>query len=252
MTKAIDLNCDLGEWRSSEGSTTDARIMPFISSCNIACGGHIGDEYTMKKTVELALQHEVKIGAHPSYPDTVNFGRFEMHILPSRLFESISNQIFRLQSIAHEMGTELHHIKPHGALYNVAARDETTAEVIVNTVGYLFPGIPVFAPFSSKLAEIAPEFNIRIIAEVFADRAYEDDLSLLSRSLEGAVLHQTDEVLEHVRSMVMDGEVCTLSGARIPIKAETMCLHSDTEGSIQLAQEIHQFLTANNVTITSP
>ena len=249
--KNIDLNCDLGEWRETKGAEKDARIMPFITSCNIACGGHIGDEHSMQKTVELAIKNGVKIGAHPSFPDRENFGRKKLNIYPSRLFDSLCTQVRQLGEIVAQNGETLHHIKPHGALYNEAAKDEAIAEVIVNMVLQMFPGVPLYAPMGSMLDKIAAEFKVDIMYEAFADRAYEDDLSLRPRALNGAVLHQTKDVLAQIERMVIYGEVVTFSGLRKPISAQTICLHSDTEGSIRLAEEIYDYLKGRDVEIAA-
>ena len=250
--KTIDLNCDLGEWRQSDGPEKDTRIMPFISSCNVACGGHIGDETSMRATIKLAKKHGVRIGAHPSYPDPENFGRIVPEISGERLLTSIKTQINTLFELLKEADEPLHHIKPHGALYNFAAKDEPTARIIVEAVKSISSEIPIYAQHGSVLAEVAGALGIPVVYEVFADRAYEQDLSLRSRALEGAVLHDTDEVLKHIERMVLQSEVVTFEGNRRPILAQTVCLHSDTEGSIRLAEAIHYFLSQKDVTITAP
>ena len=251
--KNIDLNCDLGEWREANGTEKDAKIMPYITSCNIACGGHIGDEESMRKTIHLAKKHGVKIGAHPAYPDMVNFGREVLVMPPDHLELTIKSQIQLFKELLDEAGEPLHHIKPHGALYNHAAQDKETAYSIVKVIKSLFENeVPLYAQQNSVLAEVAEEAGLKVVYEVFADRAYEDDLSLRSRKLDGAVLYNTSEVLQQVENMVVKGTVNTHSGETKLITPQTVCLHSDTEGSIELAKEIHQFLESKDVEITAP
>ena len=251
MQKKIDLNCDLGEWRTKEGAALDETIMPFISSCNIACGGHIGDEESMRTTITLAQKYGVAVGAHPGYPDPANFGRVVMDIDTELLKESIVDQLTLFKSYLDEFGAELHHIKPHGALYNQAVKDETTAKVVVSAINQVCPGITVYLPEGSLSADIAKEEGLRVIHEVFADRVYEDDLQLRSRSLQGAVLHKEAEVIAQVHQLVLDGKVLTYSGIKKSIKAETICLHSDTPGAITLAKTINSFLSLHGVTINT-
>ena len=246
----IDLNCDLGEWREQSSPEKDARIMPFITSCNVACGGHIGDEESMWETIKLAQTYGVKIGAHPSYPDKENFGREVLVLSGEELLTTIKNQIQVLVKLLDEAGEELHHIKPHGALYNHSAKDVETSNTIIETVK-LFGDVPIYAQHGSVLSELAEQAGLTVIYEVFADRAYEEDLSLRSRKLEGAVLHETEDVLSQIEKMVLKGEVETYSGKVKLISAQTVCLHSDTDGSIHLAKEIYQFLKGENVQITA-
>lgn len=249
--KKVDLNCDLGEWRSDNGPALDEAIMPFISSCNIACGGHAGDIYSMKKTIELALRHNVAIGAHPSYPDREGFGRRRMEIEDKELENSIRTQILDLKSLVENAGSKLHHVKPHGALYNTAAVDEQTTSVIVAAVTSIDGAPKIYGKSDSVFEKAILDEGLRFISEVFADRVYEDDLSLRSRSKVGAILFETSEVIDQIRSMVLEGTVTSFSGNTLTVKAETICLHSDTEGAAELAREIHYFLKKNDVRITA-
>ncbi len=247
--KRIDLNCDLGEWKSPEHTLRDEAIMPYISSCNIACGGHIGDEHSMRTTIRMAQKNNVAIGAHPGYPDRENFGRVVMDITQERLSESIKEQLESFLSILEEESLELHHIKPHGALYNHAAKDRETAQTVLGTIKSVVGDTKVYLPEGFISSKIAQDLGLQVIYEVFADRSYEADLSLRSRSLEGAVLHEKEKVLEQIYSMVMNGEVNTFTGETKPIKAQTICLHSDTEGAAELAKHIHTFLKNHEVAI---
>ncbi len=249
--KKVDLNCDLGEWRSDNGPELDASIMPFISSCNIACGGHIGDVYSMKKTIELALKHDVAIGAHPSYPDRKGFGRRRMEIEDKELENTIRTQMLDLKSLVEDAGGELHHIKPHGALYNTAAFDEQTALIIVAAITSTDAAPKVYGQSGLVFENAVTNAGLQFVSEVFADRVYEDDLSLRSRKKPSAVLFETSKVLDQVKSMVLEGRVISFSGNTLAVKAETICLHSDTSGASELAREIHDFLKRNDVEITA-
>lgn len=249
MKVSIDLNCDLGEWKTKEGPNLDKAIMPYISSCNIACGGHIGDEYSIKKTVELALEYGVKIGAHPSFPDKKGFGRTLMKMENSELQESIISQIERVQSALVEFDTELHHIKPHGALYNEASKNQVLSKVILKAIDSINVKPIIYGAYNSVFETITKGFGLTFYAEGFADRVYEDDLSLRSRSLNGAVMQTKEEVLQQVQSMVFEQKVRTYSGQEKHIKVDTICLHSDTLGSQKLAKQMYQFMDKHGVTV---
>ncbi len=249
MKKSIDLNCDLGEWKTSEGASRDESIMPFISSCNIACGGHIGNEESMRSTIRLAERFGVKIGIHPSYPDKKNFGRVVMDISTEELEESLLTQISTFKKYLDKEGAMLHHIKPHGALYNQAAKDQRIAEIVISVIRQTALNVPIYLPPNSESKRIAIEAGLKVVQEVFADRAYEEDLSLRDRTLEGAVIDDERDILIQLKSMVFKNEVLTYSGNNIPISAETICLHSDTNGAVQLAKTIHKFLKNNGIEI---
>lgn len=251
MERKIDLNCDLGEWKDGESPSIDKAIMPYISSCNIACGGHIGDEKSMLATVKLAIKHGVEVGAHPGYPDRENFGRVFIDIDPVELESSLQTQIQSLKDIVESEGKELHHVKPHGALYNIAAVDKTTAEAVVSAIKSISSDIPVYLPPNSISREVALGAQLKVFNEAFADRMYEDDLSLRLRSFDNAVLHKSEDVIAQLRNIVFKDRVLSSTNKFLPIKAETICLHSDTQGAIWLARTIHEYLKANGVTITA-
>ena len=250
MINKIDLNCDLGEFYGMYDERRDSKIMPYISSCNIACGFHSGDPVTISRTIKLALEHDVAIGAHPSYPDLQGFGRRIMNLSAEELEACVLYQVSALKGMTESLGGKLHHVKPHGALYNHAAKNEDAALGIVKAIVQIKKDMLIYAPAESKLAEVAKDVGLKVRNEVFADRQYEDDLSLRSRSLEGAVLNKKKQVLKQMASF-LDGIVHTYGGLDLPIKAETVCLHSDTEGAAELAQEIYDFLEKNEVEITS-
>ncbi|MEP0985999.1 5-oxoprolinase subunit PxpA [Ekhidna sp.] len=245
MHVSIDLNADLGE---HPGTTLDEQIMPFISSCNIACGGHIGDELSVRQTIRLAKQYEVAIGAHPSYPDKKNFGRKIITIQPRDLAESISEQILLVKRICEEEAVMLHHVKPHGALYNQAAADRFISELILNVLKDITPGIFWMGLAKSVSEETAEKNGYPFIAEGFADRKYESDGSLRSRSLAGAVL-SGNEVIDQVQELVLNKRVKAENWMKLEI--QSICLHGDTAGAVTLAKEINQTLVRKGVDITA-
>ena len=249
--KIIDLNCDLGEWVDENDSKRDAAIMPYITSCNIACGGHIGDEESMLATIKLAYDNNVAIGAHPSYPDKENFGRKVIEITDYELKKSLMQQLEVFTSYVEKEGAHLHHIKPHGALYNEASINNKVAQIIVSAILSSDFRVPVYCQQGSKLDQVVTQSGLATIYEVFADRAYETQLMLRSRRLKGAVLHEKEAVFEHIHRMIIEGNVKTYSGQVHPINADTICLHSDTEGSVELAREINMYLKSNGVQIAS-
>jgi UPF0271 protein len=244
----IDLNCDLGE-----GYASDALLMPYISSANIACGGHAGNTDTMKRTVELCLQHGVAIGAHPSYPDRENFGRVDMlergvrHIeLPGILTE----QINALADICRSMGASLHHVKPHGALYNRAAWDGAAAGFIASTINEIDPKLIYYGQSGSEMETEADFYQLMFMREVFADRTYEDDGRLRARSYPDALITDTNKCIAQVWQMILQGTVTAINGSVIPMKAETICLHGDGAHAVEFAKAIHGELTGKGIIIT--
>lgn len=241
---SIDINADLGE-----GIGNEAQLMPFISSCNIACGGHAGDEDTMRNAVRLAKHHNVKIGAHPSFPDVENFGRLPVEMPCAALFKTIEDQINSLKAIIDEEHATLHHVKPHGALYNMAIKDKNIATVIVEVMKSMHLPVYLYVPYKSMIAEVAIQNKIPIIYEAFADRNYNDDLTLVSRQKENAVLHDENEVFEHVFRMISEGNVKTLSGKIIEIKAHTFCIHGDNPKAVGLINRLVHNLEAKSIFI---
>lgn len=250
MLSKIDLNCDLGEFYGLYDERRDSKIMPYISSCNIACGFHSGDPVTIANTIKLALENDVAIGAHPSYPDLQGFGRRVMNLSAEELEACVLYQVAALKGMAESLGGELHHVKPHGALYNHAAEDEETAIGVVKAIVRIKDDMLIYAPAKSVLEEVAKDAGLKVRSEVFADRRYENDLSLRSRKLDGAVITNKEDVLKQLAAF-LDGIVYTYEGLDLPIEAETLCLHSDTEGAAELAKEIFDFLENHDVKITS-
>ncbi len=248
----IDLNCDLGEYESLKQGDTDAAIMPFISSCNIACGGHAGNTEVMTQTIRLAKTHQVAMGAHPSYPDRENFGRCPMDLPPHELKASIRDQILLLVDRVNQQHMSLNHVKPHGALYNQAAEDLPLATLLVETVAEIDDKLMFYGLAHSAMATAAEQVGVRFVAEAFADRAYTVDKTLVPRNQAGAVLTDQNSMLERVISMVQQQSILAITGENIMIKAETICLHGDHHGSLPTAQRLHQGLQAAGIQIRAP
>jgi len=235
--KTIDFNCDLGEGFGNEGA-----IMPFISSCNIACGGHAGDRQSMKNTLILAKEHGVKAGAHPSYPDRENFGRKIIPIPNAALRQSLVRQIKTLKRIAAGLQIPLQHIKFHGALYHQAAHDPETAGLVVDMIKNYFLPYLLYVPYPSLVAKLAAEAGLKTKYEVFADRNYNTDFQLLNRNHPNSLILNQEAVLEHVERIVKDKQIKTISGELLSVKVDTLCLHGDHPLSILLAPAIHEKL----------
>jgi len=240
----IDINADVGE-----GLNNEAELMPHISSCNIACGAHAGNIQTMAAVVKLAKTHHVKIGAHPSFPDRLNFGREIMNLSAKDLYTSLEQQIATLQSVLEHENVKLHHIKPHGALYNLAAKDEETAKVIIEVIKSMAFPIQLYAPYNSVIANLAKKEHIEVQFEGFADRNYNDDLSLVSRRKDNAILHEKEAVLNHVLNMVIHQKVKSVSGVEVPIKTSTICLHGDTENALEILKFVSNNLKKKGIII---
>ncbi|WP_373496569.1 5-oxoprolinase subunit PxpA [Aquiflexum sp.] len=232
----FDINCDLGE-----GLSNDALLMPYLGSCNIACGGHAGNEQTIKETIRLAKEHQVKIGAHPSYPDPLNFGRLKLEMSLEFLQKSLISQLSVFQDISVEENIKIHHIKPHGALYNFSAIDKSTASMILDILEDQFQGCYLYCPPNSLMAQLANERGIPIKREVFADRNYNGDGSLVSRSESNAVIIDPDEVIDHIKIMVEESKIRTLNGNTIPVQADTICIHGDNPNAVGILKNINKY-----------
>lgn len=241
----IHINCDLGE-----GGDNDAQLMPLISACNIACGGHAGTVETMKKAVDLAIEHEVEIGAHPSYPDKENFGRRSLKLEPAELKRSLKAQVMSLKQITEAEGGILTHIKPHGALYNDAAKDPFLANLIIETVLEIDEYLLLFAPLFSVISEEA-NGKLKVVFEAFADRNYNVDYSLVSRENPAGLITEKELVFEHLFRMISKGEIRCLNAKIIPSKATTFCLHSDTPNSVENLLFLKEKLEAKNIGISN-
>lgn len=246
--RSIDLNCDMGE-----GYPSDALLMPYISSANIACGYHAGDIDTMKRTVDLCLQHGVAIGAHPSYPGRENFGRVDMiglGVAYEELPELLINQIIVLQQVCREAGTSLHHVKPHGALYNRAVVDELVCMYISTAILSVNPGLILYGLSGSIMERSARKTGLQFRCEVFADRMYENDGTLRSRQHADALITDTPQSVQQVLQMVNQGTVTTFGKKEIPMRVETICIHGDGAHAVEFAKTISEELKKNDITIT--
>jgi len=243
MTK-IDINCDVGE-----GMLNEPALFPLISSCNIACGGHFGSAKTIDKAIVLALKHNVKIGAHPSFPDQENFGRKLIKISNEALSESLETQIeFFLERLA-KVNQKLHHIKPHGALYNRIAIDTGLAEVFIDSISKYLTDSCLYVPYQSKIEEVALYNNINISYEAFADRNYTNSLRLVDRRDNNSVIQQPKKVFEHVYFMLKENQVVSIEGKKIQIKADTFCIHGDNENAVAILNTLHKELTEKGIAV---
>jgi UPF0271 protein len=232
-----------------EGFDTDALIMPYISSVNIACGYHAGDESTIHHTIALALKHNVAIGAHPSYPDKENFGRKTMDMNTNEVFNMVSTQILLVKSIAEKMGIKMSHVKPHGALYNTAAVKPELASVIVSAIKSIDENLILYGLPGSELEKAALNECVRFAAEVFSDRTYTDEGRLTPRTAANAMIVDADDSIHQVLQMINDGTVLSTNKKIIHIKADTICIHGDGAHAVEFAEKISVSLNNNNILI---
>ena len=246
MAGSIDFNSDLGE-----GAGTEMALMPLITSANIACGGHAGNENTMRTTVELAMKNKVAIGAHPGYPDRERFGRVPMDITARELIESIRRQVDSLVAIAERMDARVTHVKAHGALYNQAERDATTARNIIFGVQAARGGheLVIVAPPGSAMVEEASGMGMKVAREGFVDRAYESDGTLQSRSIAGSVLTDPADAARQALSFAKDGGVTAVDGSFLKLAVDTLCVHGDTPGAPEIARAVRDALSKAKVKV---
>jgi len=243
----IDLNCDLGE-----GCGSDAELMRYISSANIACGFHAGDGDTMRRTVELALEHGVAIGAHPGYADPENFGRTQMNLAPAEVRQLIVDQLDALQRVCESVGAKIRHVKPHGALYNQAAKDHELAAAAVQAVAEWDSQLIYYGLSGSEMITAAEKVGLSTASEVFADRTYRSDGSLTPRSEPNALINEPETSVTQVLDMIRYGRVRSTDAIMVAIKSETICLHGDGEHAIEFASTIRESLESNGIKIASP
>lgn len=243
--QTIDINCDMGE-----GLANDALLMPYISSANIACGYHAGDENIMKRTTELALLHNVAIGAHPGFADKANFGRTEMQVSPAEIYDLVTEQIYLLQKITASQGSPLHHVKPHGALYNMAAKDAVMANIIAKAVFDVNEALILFGLSGSCSVTEAIKAGLTTASEVFADRTYRDDGSLTPRTEKNAMIETTELAIQQVLQMIQHQTVTSITGNKVSIKAESICIHGDGTHAVEFAKNIYLTLQHNNIGIS--
>lgn len=241
---SIDLNCDMGE-----GMGSDAELMDIVTSVNIACGFHAGGPSTMRRTVDLAIQKGVNIGAHPSYLDIEGFGRHPIDLSPDEVFDIVVYQVSALKGICETSGGILTHVKPHGALYNTSARQRDIARAIAEAVSAIDADLILYGLSGSHSTSEAEALGLRTASEVFADRTYRADGSLTPRTSDNALIKDTERSVEQVIQMIQDGCVTATNGENVPIKAETICIHGDGPNALEFARAVRDDLLARNVSI---
>ena len=243
----MDLNCDMGESFGNYEIGHDKDIFPFITSSNIACGFHAGDPVHMEKTISLAMSHGVQIGAHPGYPDLQGFGRRSMKIAADELTSILKYQIAAIKGVTESLGGRLIYVKPHGALYNDAVGDFDIAQAVMAAMHAIDDQLFLLGLAGSSMAEWAAEKSIPFVAEAFADRRYEDDGTLRSRSLPGSVLTEPQKATEQVLNIVKQQKVSTYSGSDIPMAAQTICIHGDNPNAVAILRQIDLAFEKNGI-----
>ncbi|MGF9908738.1 LamB/YcsF family protein [Brevibacillus porteri] len=249
--KTVDLNCDMGESFGAYQLGNDQEILSYITSANVACGFHAGDPGTMRKTVQMALEAGVAIGAHPGFADLVGFGRRNMEISPEEAYDLVVYQIGALQAFVRAEGGVMHHVKPHGALYNMAATRPALAESIALAIYKVNPELVLYGLAGSELTRAGEKIGLATAHEVFADRTYQQDGTLTPRSQPNAMITDQQQSLQQVIRMVSEGLVLTQQGVDIPIQADTICIHGDGAHALEFAQGIREALAGAGITIAA-
>ncbi|MBA4496129.1 LamB/YcsF family protein [Paenactinomyces guangxiensis] len=249
---SVDLNSDLGESFGVYRLGNDEQILDIVTSANIACGFHAGDPSTMKKTVRMALDKGTAIGAHPGLPDRCGFGRREMAITPQEAFDMVIYQIGALAAFVKAEGGRMQHVKPHGALYNMAAVGRALSEAIAEAVYRIDPELILFGLAGSELIKAGEKLGLRTASEVFADRTYQQDGTLTPRSREDAFIHDPEQAAAQVIRMVKEGKVRSRQGTDVPLTAQTICIHGDGPRALQLSRRIRQLLISAGISIQPP
>lgn len=242
----IDLNADLGE-----GSPHDAELLTLVSSANIACGFHAGDAETMLASIREAIRNNVVVGAHPSFPDRENFGRTAMVLPPDIIYGQTLYQVGALAALTHSQGAQLHHVKPHGMLYNQAARDPLLADAIAKAVYALDPALILVGLAGSELIRAAEYYGLSTRQEVFADRGYQADGTLVPRTQVGAMIDDEEQALAQSLLMIESGKVQAITGERINVTAQTLCLHGDGKHALSFARRLRQEFESRNIQVTA-
>ncbi|BDF32003.1 LamB/YcsF family protein [Lachnospiraceae bacterium] len=245
----VDLNCDLGESFGNYKCGLDEEVIRYISSANVACGFHASDPAVMTRTVALARENGVSVGAHPGYPDLQGFGRRDMDASPAEVKAMVQYQIGALEAFCTAQGISLAHVKPHGAMYNMAGRDETLAEAICEGIYEVDPGLVLLGLSGSRMLEAAKRTGLKCAKEVFADRAYEEDGTLVARNVPGALITDEDEAVERVLRIVKDGVVTAITGRDIEVAADSVCIHGDGPKALAFAAKIRKALEREAVRI---
>lgn len=231
----IDINCDLGE-----GLNNEDLIMPFISSCNISCGAHAGSIEIIDKVISIAVKNKVKIGAHPGYEDRENFGRIILDVSDEELSKSLVNQLKLFKKRAELQNVKVHHVKPHGALYNLIAENKKKAKLVLNCINKVFNNVAIYAPYKSVVSDIAEANGVKVIYEVFADRNYNEDLTLVARNKKNATITSTNKIISHVSKIVYDKRVKTISGKEKYIIGDTFCVHGDNKNVLNIVRSLNK------------
>lgn len=249
--KQIDLNCDMGESYGVYSLGMDPEVIWFISSANIACGFHAGDPHVMGRTVRLAVSHGVAVGAHPGFPDRLGFGRRVLDCTPAEIRDFILYQVGALRAFCTFHDAPLQHVKPHGSLYTMAARNENILHAIGEAVSRVDRDLLLVMPAGKdcdRMASIGREEGVKILFEAFPDRAYTPDGSLAPRKWPGSVIHDPEEVAERALRMVQEGVVAAQDGSLVPLEPQTLCIHGDTPGAVDLARSIRERLVREGIT----
>ncbi|CAG9619963.1 LamB/YcsF family protein [Sutcliffiella rhizosphaerae] len=247
--KSVDLNSDLGESFGIYTIGNDQEVLKYISSANVACGYHAGDHNVLLHTVKAATELGVSIGAHPGFPDLAGFGRRELNMHPSEIYNLIVYQIGAIQAAATVHGTKVNHVKPHGALYNLASKNERIATAIAKAIYHVNPELILFGLAGSQLVKAGQRAGLQVASEVFADRTYQPDGTLTPRSEQNAMIHDEDVAVERVLRMVNEGKVTAVDGQDIAIKADTICVHGDEPKALDFVKKLREKLLAEKVTI---
>lgn len=247
----IDLNCDMGESFGAWKMGNDAAVLAHVTSANIACGMHAGDPGTMHATVRAALAKGVAVGAHPGFPDLQGFGRRAMTLTPSQAYDTVLYQVGALAGFARAAGARLAHVKAHGMLYNMAAKDAALAEAIAQAVHDFDPDLVFFGLAGSELIHAAERVGLRAASEVFADRSYQDDGSLTPRALPGAMIEDVETAIAQVERMVLEGMVRSVSGKNVAVRADTLCIHGDQPGALAFVKRIRKELARAGVEVAA-
>ena len=240
--KRMDLNCDMGEVPETITDGTQESLMPFLTSANVACGGHAGDAGTMKTTIEQALRWKLALGAHPSYPDRANFGRVELDLPPEIIADLVFEQVRALGEIAAGSGSGLKHVKPHGALYNQAASNRVLAEAIARGVARWSRDLILVGLAGSLMLDVFQQAGLQVAAEAFADRRYESDGTLRSRKFQDALIHDPEAAGQQALGIAERGKVVAHDGTEMVVKAQTICIHGDTPGAPLIAAAVARTL----------
>ena len=247
--KMIDLNCDMGESFGTYVLGYDEQAMPFVTSINVACGFHASDPDNMAKTLMLAKKHGIAVGAHPGFPDLVGFGRRPMALSPDEVKNTVMYQIGALDAFCRAEGMKMQHVKAHGALYNMAEKDLSIALSIAAAIKAVDPALYMLCLANSQMVVAAKQLGVPFVEEAFADRAYTDEGTLVSRKLAGAVIHDIEQVVSRVVRMVKDRSVISITGKVVPIQTQTVCVHGDTPGAVDMVKAIRAALEKENIAL---